>query len=162
MAEIRSMAKCTYIRTASLRLWPYVLAVTLGSHLLFSPERLSSEQVRRAATHAGRSGYADIKGAKLKLDVEQLARIARGRQLKGEQYWGRIAGTDADHETEQWILNRFQKLGLADTKIQELDLPPQWLPRSWRVMASADSGTAELATVQPVLGSPGTNQRTQL
>ena len=79
-----------------------------------------------------------------------------GRQLKGEQYWGRIAGTDADHETEQWILNRFQKLGLADTKIQELDLPPQWLPRSWRVMASADSGTAELATVQPVLGSPGT------
>ena len=101
--------------------------------------------------------YADLSGAAIKEDVEELTQIARESHADGNQYWGRISGTKADAHTEKWLGDRFESLGLKDVHIQEFALPPQWFPTSWRVGARSGSRSVELTSAQPVLGSPGTS-----
>ena len=86
--------------------------------------------------------YLSIDGKHLKQYVEDLTAISRRYRDHGHpQFWGRITGTEADAENAQWLLDKFLKIGLSDVREQSLDLPPQWVPASWSVAASANGKT---------------------
>src|SRR5262245_57610221 len=71
--------------------------------------------------------YGAIDGRKLKkYDAEVVAIAERYRDQGHPQFWGRITGTSADAEMQQWVLNKFKQLGLSDVHAQEFNLPPQW------------------------------------
>jgi hypothetical protein len=101
--------------------------------------------------------YAAIDGKHLKQYVEDLTAISRRYRDHGHpQWWGRITGTEADAENAQWLLQEFRNIGLSDVHLQSMDLPPQWMPQSWSVTASASGKTVELGTAQPASTTPGT------
>ncbi len=101
--------------------------------------------------------YASIDGRVLKEYVNDQTAISRRYRDNGHsQFWGRIAGTEADEENAQWLLAKFRKAGLADVRQQSFDLPPQWMPQSWKVAASSGEKTLPLETAQPTYRSPGT------
>src|SRR5690349_14069944 len=101
--------------------------------------------------------YLTIEGKHLKQYVEDLTAISRRYRDHGHpQFWGRITGTEADAENAQWLLEKFRGIGLSDVHEQSLDLPPQWMPASWAVTASAGGKTLALESAQPTSTSPGT------
>jgi len=101
--------------------------------------------------------YLSIDGKHLKQYVEEQTAISRRYRDHGHpQFWGRITGTEADAENAQWLLDKFRKIGLSDVHEQTLDLPPQWVPASWSIAASAGGKTVALETAQPTSTSPGT------
>jgi hypothetical protein len=101
--------------------------------------------------------YAAIDGKHLKQYVEDQTAISRRYRDHGHpQWWGRITGTEADAENAQWLLQEFRNIGLSDVHLQSMDLPPQWMPQSWSVTASASGKTVELGTAQPASTTPGT------
>ncbi len=100
--------------------------------------------------------YTAIDGHVLKEYVNDQTAISRRYRDQGHQFWGRIAGTEADEENAQWLLAKFQKAGLADVHQQSFDLPPQWMPQSWTVAASNGDKTLALDTAQPTYRSSGT------
>ncbi|MDE2475005.1 MAG: M28 family peptidase [Alphaproteobacteria bacterium] len=103
--------------------------------------------------------YLSIDGKHLKQYVEGQTAISRRYRDHGHpQFWGRISGTEADAENAQWLLDNFRKIGLSDVHEQPLDLPPQWVPESWSVAASAGGKTVTLESAQPTSTSPGTPQ----
>jgi hypothetical protein len=94
--------------------------------------------------------YASIDGDRLKKDVEALTAMARRYRDNGHpQFWGRIIGTDADHENARWLMEAMKTIGLADVHEQEFDLPPQWMPKSWSVKLTAGGKTVAVDTAQP-------------
>ncbi len=101
--------------------------------------------------------YADIVGSHLKDYVEELAAISRRYRDNGHpQFWGRIIGTQSDADTARWMMEKFKTLGMTDVREQAIDLPPQWMPQSWSVTATAAGKTLDLATAQPTYGAVGT------
>jgi len=101
--------------------------------------------------------YLSIDGKHLKQYVEDQTAISRRYRDRGHpQFWGRIAGTEADAENAQWLLEKFRAIGLSDVHEQSLDMPPQWRPESWSVAASAGGMTVSLESAQPTSTSPGT------
>jgi Zn-dependent M28 family amino/carboxypeptidase len=100
--------------------------------------------------------YGAIDGKHIWQYVAEQTAISRRYRDAGHQFWGRIIGTQADAESSQWLLDRFKKIGMTDTKIQPIDLLPQWMPQSWDVTASGGGNTVTLPSVQPFYRSPGT------
>jgi hypothetical protein len=103
--------------------------------------------------------YAAIDGAHLKDYVEEICAISRRYRDAGHQFWGRITGTEADAENAKWMLDKFRQIGLSDVHEQVLDLPPQWMPQSWSVVASANGKTLQLGTAQPTYLGVGTDSQ---
>ena len=101
--------------------------------------------------------YLSIDGKHLKQYVEDQTAISRRYRDNGHpQFWGRITGTEADAENVQWLLDKFrQDRPFRCVHEQSLDLPPQWVPASWSVAASADGKTVTLESAQPTSTSPG-------
>jgi hypothetical protein len=94
--------------------------------------------------------YASIDGDRLKKYVEELTAMARRYRDNGHpQFWGRIIGTDADHENARWLMDRLKAIGLTDVREQPFDLPPQWMPKSWSVSLTANGKTISVDTAQP-------------
>ena len=79
------------------------------------------------------NAYSTIDGARLWQYVKEHGEIAeRSRQQGHPQFWGIIAGTSGDAEEAQWLLGKYNKIGLTDTHIQNVAfLHPQWAPESW-------------------------------
>ena len=101
--------------------------------------------------------YAAIDGTHLKQYVNELTAMARRYRDNGHpQYWGRITGTEADAENAQWLLQKFRQIGLTDVHEQMFDLPPQWMPQSWSVVAAGNGKTLSLDTAQPTYMAVGT------
>jgi hypothetical protein len=101
--------------------------------------------------------FLSIDGKHLKQYVEDQTAISRRYRDHGHpQFWGRITETEADAENAQWLLDKFRKIGLSDVREQSLDLPPQWVPESWSVVASASGKIVALESAQPTSTSPGT------
>jgi hypothetical protein len=98
----------------------------------------------------GEEKYRSIDGYKMHFYVEELAKISdRYRDAGHPKFWGRIIGTEGDHETNEWLAGKFRGLGLSDVRIQPLDLPPQWMPQSWDVALTANGKTIHLDSAQP-------------
>ncbi|HYL35362.1 MAG TPA: M28 family peptidase [Bryobacteraceae bacterium] len=103
--------------------------------------------------------YAGIDGQHLKDYVEEICAISRRYRDAGHQFWGRITGTEADAENARWMLDKFRQIGLSDVHEQVLDLPPQWMPQSWSVVATANGKTLPLGTAQPTYLAVGTDSQ---
>ena len=101
--------------------------------------------------------YEAIDGRRLKEYVTAFTTISRRYRDAGHpQFWGRIIGTSADQENQQWLLNKFTQIGLTDVHLQPFDMMPQWMPQSWEVTATGGGRTLRLETAQPSYGSAGT------
>jgi hypothetical protein len=100
----------------------------------------------------GSRAYASFDGARIKQDVEAITAISRRSHESGEQYWGRIAGSEYDTATRKWMGDRFRALGVTDVTEQPVALAPQWWPTRWSV--SQGSGHT-LASAFPFLNSHG-------
>jgi hypothetical protein len=101
--------------------------------------------------------YESINGAHLVEYVKDLIDISERYRQQGHQFWGRITGTPADAETAQWMVTQLRRIGVTDVRTQDLALPPQWLPKSWEVSASAGEKHLNLETAQPMVRTPGTS-----
>ena len=105
----------------------------------------------------GAERYGTIDGRRMHRDVVAQAEIARRhRDEVNPQFWGRIIGTWSDAESAEWLKARFDEIGLADVRIQPLDLLPQWMPQSWEVEIAARGLTRRLESAQPFYRSAGT------
>ena len=123
----------------------------------YRPTRwLDDEDYLRWPLAAADRAYARIDGARIKGYVRTLADIARKSRADGNQYWGRITGTAADHETSDWVAGQFRRIGLEQVRVQEFNLPPQWFPTSWEVRATVDGEGATLDSAFPLFNSVGT------
>ena len=101
--------------------------------------------------------YLAIDGLRMKGYVAEQTAIARRYRDAGHQYWGRIIGTEADHETAAWMAEKLREAGAENVRIEWLDLPPEWMPQSWEVVASrAGESSVSLQSAWPAAGSPGT------
>lgn len=100
--------------------------------------------------------YLAIDGARMKGLVKDVVGISLKSKATGNQYWGRIAGTEADKEAEQWVADKFRALGLQDVHNQDFDLPPQWFPTSWSVVANGGGQSVKLESAQPGARSAAT------
>jgi hypothetical protein len=121
-------------------------------NLLFVPE---SDYVRFPLP-PGDESYAFIQGAPLKKITEEVVAISEKSRTDGNQYWGRITGTPYDKMTSDYVLASFKKLGLEQTREQEFELGPQWIPTSWEVVLTAGGKTIPLKSAFPFQNSKGT------
>ncbi len=111
------------------------------------------EAYPRFALPAGQEAYADLDAHRLKGYIHELAGIALQSRNDGHQYWGRITGTEYDHQTTRWVAEQFRRLGLEEVRLQDFDLPPQWYPTSWEVSLTGGGQTIPLQTAYPWWGS---------
>lgn len=115
-------------------------------------------QFIEAALPAEDRVYASISGKHLMEYVEEQAGISRRYRDQGHpQFWGRIIGTSSDAESAQWLLGKFERIGLIETRIQPIDLLPQWMAKSWAVSAAAGGQAISLSSAQPAYRTPGTS-----
>ncbi len=148
------------------RLFPWILAACAAQAQL-QPPRNPQEQMKplyalEDSYVNGRllpadQAYASIDGKHLKQYVVDQALISDRYRDAGHQFWGRISGTEADTENAKWMEDRFRKIGLADVHQQMFDLPDQWLPSSWSVVASSGGKTLDLISAQPAHRTTGTS-----
>ena len=131
-----------------------VLALVLPCAIWASGSGLATAQTEESPGPGG-DAYSTIDGDRMKRLVAQQTEIARQYRDEGHQYWGRIIGTEADHETAAWMAERLGDAG-ADVRQEPLDLPPQWVPRSWEARASLDGEEELLVSAVPTYASPGT------
>lgn len=101
--------------------------------------------------------YGSIDGKHIHQYVEDLTAISRKYRDDGHpQFWGRIIGTSAHAEAEQWLMDKFNKIGLTDVHLQPFDLPPQWMPQSWDITATGQGKTLHLVATEPAYQTTGT------
>lgn len=105
---------------------------------------------------AGDSRYAAIDGKRMHRDVVEQAAISRSYRDQGHsKFWGRIIGTSSDKESADWLVAKFKAAGLADVRVQPLDLDPQWIPQTWDVVVAGAGKTIRVETAQPHYGASG-------
>lgn len=100
--------------------------------------------------------YGSIDGRRLKTYVVDLAVIPERYRDQGHQFWGRITGSSADTESQQYLIGKLKADGITDIRVQNIDLPPQWNPTSWKVTATGGDKTVVLKTAQPMLSTQAT------
>jgi hypothetical protein len=94
--------------------------------------------------------YGAINGHHLHQLVEDQTAISRKYRDQGHpQFWGRVIGSSADEENQQWMLSRFTQMSLTDVHVQSFDLAPQWMPQSWEITATGRGKTLKLEAAQP-------------
>src|SRR5687767_7292665 len=99
---------------------------------------------------AGAERYGAIDGKRMHQDVVEQALISRRyRDNVHPKFWGRITGTSSDHESAEWLAAKFKTAGLADVRIQPLNLEPQWMPQTWDVVVTGAGKTVRLESAQP-------------
>jgi len=103
--------------------------------------------------------YGTIDGKHLWQYVKEQTDIAERYRDQGHpQFWGRIAGTSGDVEDVQWLLKKYQQIGLTDVHSQPVVFfNPQWAPESWEVTATAAGKTIKLTSAQPPYGATATD-----
>ena len=106
----------------------------------------------------GGKAYAVIDGKRLWQYVKEQGDIAERYRDQGHpQFWGIIAGTSGDVEDSEWLLKKYQQIGLTDTRIQPVALfHPQWAAQSWEVIATAGGKPMPLVSAQPVYAAAST------
>jgi len=103
---------------------------------------------------AGAERYRTIDGKRMHKDVVEQTQISRRYRDAGHpKFWGRITGTSSDAESAQWLAAKFTAAGLADVKIQPLDLEPQWMPQTWDAVITGGGKTVRIESAQPFYGA---------
>ena len=84
----------------------------------------------------------------------------RYRDQGHPQFRGIIAGTSGDAEDAQWMLKKYQQIGLTDTHVQTVALfHPQWAAQSWAVAVTSSSNAMSLSSAQPAYATASTDGR---
>jgi len=102
--------------------------------------------------------YSKIDGYKIKNYINEITAFSRKSRDDGNQFWGRITGTPYDKMTTDWIAAQFKRIGLEQVRTQEFDLPPQWIPSSWEVTATAPGKTTSIKSAFPLYNSVATGR----
>lgn len=123
---------------------------------------LTDDQFMRWPYPAGDRAYNDLDGFRIKGLVNEITAISRKSRDAGHQYWGRITGTSYEQMTNEWVAAQFRRIGLEQVRIQEQDLPPQWFPTSWDMIATGGGKTVPIATAFPLFNSVGSNGASEL
>ena len=97
--------------------------------------------------------YGAIDGKKLKRYVNELAAISKRYRDSGHPYWGRITGTAADVETQQFVVTALKKAGITNFRTEKHALPKQFMPKAWSISITAGGETFTPTTAFPVLMS---------
>ena len=120
------------------------------------PLFLPDDEYLRWPLPASEQAYAGLSGRRIKSYIEEITAISRQSRADGHQYWGRITGTPYDKMTTDWIAAQFRRVGLEQVRVQEFtDLPPQWFPTSWEVVATSAGRSVPLETAFPIYHSAG-------
>ena len=99
----------------------------------------------------GEEKYGSINGKVMHRYVEELAQISRQYRDAGHpKFWGRIIGAESDTATNEWLAGKFRAAGLSDVRIQPLDLPPQWMPKSSDVALTAAGALSIWIPLSPI------------
>src|SRR5438876_735207 len=85
----------------------------------------------RTPLPASEKAYAAIDGAHIRALTKEVVAISYRSRDAGDLMWGRIAGTQSETWTNEWVEAKFRALGLQDIRHQPFDLPPQWFPVSF-------------------------------
>jgi hypothetical protein len=104
----------------------------------------------------GAEAYADVDALKIKSLMGEITAISRKSRDDGNQYWGRIPGTQYDRMTQDWVMARFETIGLADVRRQEIAMKALWYPTAWTAEFTTDGQTTALKSVFPITESPST------
>jgi hypothetical protein len=115
---------------------------------------IPDEEYIRFPLPKGAEAYADVDAFAIKATIGEITSISRKSRDDGNQYWGRIPGTPYDRMTEDYVMDRFKKLGLKDVRRQEIDMRPLWYPTAWSAEAIAGGKTVKLASAFPITESP--------
>jgi hypothetical protein len=110
---------------------------------------LTDDNYIRFPLAASAQQYGSIDGRTLKADLNALVAISKKSHDDGNQFWGRITGTQYDVMARQWLTERFKKIGLQ-THEEPLALPPLWFPRHWAFSVVTPKESIPLHTAQPV------------
>ncbi len=124
--------------------------------LLAAPIRTLADSYLHWPLPEGSREYGRIDGEHLHAYVDELAAISRKSRDAGNQWWGRITGTPAHTETQNFLAATFRSLGVSDVRLEASPLPPAWFPTSWEVRVSQPGKTVALKTAQPVLRASAT------
>ena len=116
----------------------------------------SDDTVLRHPLSAVDERYATIDGKRLKTYVEEQTAISRRYRDKGHQFWGRIIGTQSDAETAEWMAAKLRQAGASNVRIDSIDLPSQWMPQSWEIVASSGAVRLTLGSSWPAYGTTPT------
>ena len=100
--------------------------------------------------------YLAIDGNRMKQLVVDQAEIAHRYRNAGNQFWGRIIGTESDHDTALWMMEQLNQTGVENIREDSIALPPQWIPDRWIISATKGQELVELTSAWPAYGSPGT------
>jgi hypothetical protein len=98
--------------------------------------------------------YGKLDGMHIKSIVSEITAISRRDRDRGNPWWGRNSGTQADKETQQWLMAKFKAAGLVNVHLQEFDIPPHWVPKSWdATVTGSGTSAAKLTSLRPFLWS---------
>jgi hypothetical protein len=101
--------------------------------------------------------YGLIDGRRMKQTVNEITAISRKSRDEGVKYWGRVAGSNADAQAEEYSARRLRQAGLQDVHMQYFDLAPQWFATDWIVTATGGGRTITFNTAFPAVRSPSTS-----
>jgi hypothetical protein len=102
----------------------------------------------------GDEKYAALSGVRIKGYINDITGFARKSRDDGNQYWGRITGSEYDHMTDDYIAAQLKRVGVQDVHIQKFNLPPQWWPTHWEVSVTAGGQTTKLESAFPHWAQP--------
>ena len=120
------------------------------------PNWLQDDQFLKWPYPAGDTVYNDLDGFRIKSMINEITAISRKSRDDGNQYWGRIAGTEYERMTNEWVAAQFRRVGLDQVRIQDMDMPEQWFPTSWELTATGAGKTSKLGTAFPLFNSVAT------
>jgi Peptidase family M28/PA domain len=101
--------------------------------------------------------YGVIDGNQIHKYVVEQAEISEHYRDDGHpQFWGRITGTSGDVESQQWLAKMFTQVGLTNVHVQPIDMPPQWIAKSWSVSAVWGGKSVPLTSAEVAYRTPAT------
>ena len=93
-----------------------------------------------ARVPAGEESFTEFTGETIWQDLETV--VAFSKQSRDEQeigsgqLWGRISGFPSSERTVEWMVERYQDVGIEQTDIQSFDQDEDasfWLPHAWEL-----------------------------
>jgi hypothetical protein len=77
--------------------------------------------------------YVDIDGSEVHQYIAEIIAITKAQRPAGEKFWGRIAGSEAERATAEYIADKFREFGLSDVRTEPVIGQEQWWPLDWSV-----------------------------
>jgi hypothetical protein len=106
----------------------------------------------------GDEKYAVLSGVRIKGYINDITSISRKSRDDGNQYWGRITGSEYDHMTTDYVAAKLKAVGVQNVHLQKFSLSPQWWPTHWDVSVTGGGKTIKLESAWPHAAQPCTNK----